>query len=142
MNELVSRFGSEKLAILGFPCNQFGKQENAKEEEILNLLRHVRPGNGFEPKIEMFCKVEVNGSDAHPLFQFLKESLPLPEDDQSSLMNDPKFIIWSPVTRNDIAWNFEKFLITPDGTPYKRFSKKYETIKLEKDIADLLEKSD
>ena len=43
-----------------FPCNQFGHQENSSGEEILNALKHVRPGNGFEPKGIMFDKVGVD----------------------------------------------------------------------------------
>lgn len=140
MNMLRSRFGHQNLAILGFPCNQFGHQENSNEAEILNLLKYVRPGDGFEPEIELFSKVEVNGANTHPLFQFLKENLPLPSDDHVSLMGDPKLIIWSPVARYDISWNFEKFLITPDGMPFKRYSRKYETISLENDIKFLLGK--
>lgn len=142
MNALQSRFGTDQLAILGFPCNQFGHQENAKNEEILTCLRYLRPGNGFVPDIEMFGKVEVNGANAHPVFQLLKDQLPLPSDDSLSLMGDPKAIIWSPVTRSDISWNFEKFLIGLDGTPYRRYSKKFETINLEAEIEKLLKAAD
>lgn len=56
MNELSDRFG-DKLVILAFPCNQFGHQENTKEFEILNSLKYVRPGAGFEPKAKLFSKV-------------------------------------------------------------------------------------
>lgn len=113
-------------------------QENSKNEEILLSLKYVRPGNGFEPKFQLFEKVEVNGKDAHPLFAFLREKLPAPSDDATSLMADPKFIIWSPVCRNDVSWNFEKFLIGPDGVPFKRYSRKFLTIDIEGDIKKLL----
>ena len=106
-------------------------------------LKHVRPGNGFEFKGEMFDKVktgisekwptttsiimsievEANGDNEHPIFKFLKKSLPQPSDDPESLMANPQFFIWRPVKRSDIAWNFEKFLIGPDGTPLKRYSR-------------------
>ena len=59
MNELMEKYASKGLTILGFPCNQFKHQENTKNNEILNLLRNVRPGNGFETKIELMGKVEV-----------------------------------------------------------------------------------
>uniref|UniRef100_A0AAZ1Y634 Glutathione peroxidase 1 n=1 Tax=Oreochromis aureus TaxID=47969 RepID=A0AAZ1Y634_OREAU len=98
MNELHERYASKGLVILGVPCNQFGHQENCKNEEILLSLKYVRPGNGFEPKFQLFEKVEVNGKDAHPLFVFLKEKLPTPSDDATSLMTDPKLINWSPTT--------------------------------------------
>lgn len=53
-------------------------------------------------------------------------------------MNDPKSIIWTPVKRTDIAWNFEKFLIDKDGKPFKRYSKKFMTKELAADIEKLL----
>uniref|UniRef100_A0A8C9VTY6 Glutathione peroxidase n=2 Tax=Scleropages formosus TaxID=113540 RepID=A0A8C9VTY6_SCLFO len=138
MNELHSRYAEKGLVILGAPCNQFGHQENCKNDEILNSLKYVRPGNGFEPKFQLLEKIEVNGADAHPLFVFLKEKLPFPTDDPMSLMNDPKAIIWSPVCRNDVSWNFEKFLIGPDGEPFKRYSRRFLTIDIESDIQSLL----
>ena len=56
MNDLCQKYG-DKLVILAFPTNQFGHQENSNGEEILNALKHVRPGNGFEPKCILFEKV-------------------------------------------------------------------------------------
>uniref|UniRef100_A0A3Q2ZZR8 Glutathione peroxidase 1 n=1 Tax=Kryptolebias marmoratus TaxID=37003 RepID=A0A3Q2ZZR8_KRYMA len=140
MNELHSRYSTEGLVILSVPCNQFGHQENAKNDEILRSLKYVRPGDGFEPKFPLLEKVDVNGKDAHPLFAYLREKLPVPCDDATALMTDPKFIIWSPVCRNDISWNFEKFLITADGEPYKRYSRHFLTIDIEADIKELLKR--
>ncbi|CAB1415354.1 unnamed protein product [Pleuronectes platessa] len=114
------------------------ENENCKNEEILNCLKYIRPGNGFEPKFQLLEKVDVNGKDAHPLFDYLKSSLPFPSDDTMALMSDPKFIIWSPVCRNDVSWNFEKFLVGPDGEPYKRYSRNFLTIDIEADIKELL----
>lgn len=139
MNELAAKFGS-KLVILGFPCNQFGHQENGNGEEILNSLKNVRPGKGFEPKCQLFEKCDVNGKDCHPLFAYLRERLPLPSDDAVSLMDNPLYIIWQPVTRTDISWNFEKFLIDPTGKPFKRYSKRFQTINIQSDIKMLIEK--
>uniref|UniRef100_A0A4X2LPV6 Glutathione peroxidase n=2 Tax=Vombatus ursinus TaxID=29139 RepID=A0A4X2LPV6_VOMUR len=140
MNELQQRHRARGLVVLGFPCNQFGHQENGNNEEILNSLKFVRPGKEFEPNFLLFEKCEVNGEKAHPLFAFLREALPVPSDDAISLMTDPKYIIWSPVCRNDISWNFEKFLVGPDGVPVKRYSRRFETISIEKDIEELLAK--
>ncbi|KAK7058688.1 glutathione peroxidase gpx1 [Halocaridina rubra] len=137
MNELKEKFG-DSLAVLAFPCNQFGHQENNTEGELLNTLRHVRPGNNYEPKMELFGKVEVNGTNTDPVFKFLKDQLPFPSDDSVSLMGNPQCIIWSPVCRTDIGWNFEKFLIGKDGKPFKRYSKKFETKNLQPDIESLL----
>uniref|UniRef100_A0AC11CAF9 Glutathione peroxidase 1 n=1 Tax=Ovis aries TaxID=9940 RepID=A0AC11CAF9_SHEEP len=138
MNDLQRRLGPRGLVVLGFPCNQFGHQENAKNEEILNCLKYVRPGGGFEPNFMLFEKCEVNGEKAHPLFAFLRETLPTPSDDATALMTDPKFITWSPVCRNDVSWNFEKFLVGPDGVPVRRYSRRFLTIDIEPDIETLL----
>lgn len=124
--------------VLCFPTNQFGHQENSSGQEILNALKHVRPGNGFEPKCEMFDKIEVNGENEHPLFTLLKKQLPTPSDDAESLMGDPKFFIWKPVKRSDISWNFEKFLVSPAGQPVKRFSRHFLTSDIEADIQKML----
>jgi len=140
MNDLHARYAAHGLVVLGVPCNQFGHQENCKNDEILRSLKYVRPGNGFEPKFQLLEKLDVNGKDAHPLFVYLKEKLPFPSDDSMALMGDPKFIMWSPVRRNDISWNFEKFLVGPDGEPYKRYSRKFLTSDIEADIKELLKR--
>jgi len=138
MNELARAYG-DRLVVLAFPCNQFGHQEwTHNDTELLNLLKHVRPGNGYEPEFPIFSKVNVNGDNAHPLFQFLRETLPFPHDNPSDLMADPKLIIWSPVQRNDISWNFEKFLIGPDGVPFRRYSRSFLTSDIKTDIDALL----
>ena len=128
----------DQLAVLAFPSNQFGHQENSAGEEIVNLLKHVRPGNGFEFKGELFDKVEVNGENEHPLFKLLKKALPAPSDDTESLMSNPNFFVWKPVKRTDIAWNFEKFLIDKEGKPVKRYSRNFLTKDIEEDIKALL----
>lgn len=139
MNELVSKF-ADKLVVLGFPCNQFGHQENANGTEIVQSLCHVRPGNGFRASFPIMEKVSVNGEKTHPVFNFLKERLPTPSDDPVSLMTNPQLITWSPVKRNDISWNFEKFLVAPDGKPYMRYSRNFQTIHIQNDIKELLAK--
>jgi len=136
MNELIDKFG-DKLVIMAFPCNQFGHQENGDGDEILNNLRHVRPGGGFDPKAILMEKCQVNGEGAHAVFQWLKSALPAPSDDPTPLMANPLLIIWSPVTRNDISWNFEKFLISPEGEPVKRYSRNFLTSAIGEDIKHL-----
>jgi len=138
MNELCEKFPGQ-LAVLAFPSNQFGHQENSDGVEILNALQNVRPGDGFVPKAEMFDKVEVNGENENPLFTFLKKSLPEPTDAKGVILGNPRFITWSPVKRSDIAWNFEKFLIRPDGTPFKRYSRYFLTSDIEEDIKGLMD---
>eukprot|EP00092_Neocalanus_flemingeri_P066466 GFUD01080977.1.p2 GENE.GFUD01080977.1~~GFUD01080977.1.p2 ORF type:complete len:138 (+),score=41.55 GFUD01080977.1:64-477(+) len=137
MNELCEKF-PDNFAVLAFPTNQFGHQENSSGQEILNSLKHVRPGNGFEFAGEMFDKVEANGENEHPLFTFLKKELPAPSDDAESLMANPQLLIWKPIKRTDISWNFEKFLIGPDGTPLKRYSRCFLTSDIAEDIKNYI----
>ena len=70
-NELQTEFGKD-LAILGFPCNQFGLQEPGVGAEIRNTLRFVRPGGGYVPNFFLSQKIEVNGPKEHRLFAELK----------------------------------------------------------------------
>lgn len=137
LNQLQARY-PRRLVVLGFPCNQFGYQENCTNEEILNSLKYVRPGAGFEPNFTLFQKCQVNGQDVHPVFAYLKAHLPAPADEPSAFMGDPKFVVWSPVRRDDLSWNFEKFLVGPEGEPFKRYSPKFQTIAIEPDIQRLL----
>ena len=143
MNELMEKYSGKGLVILGFPCNQFGHQENTSDDEILNSLKYVRPGKGFVPKIELFCKVSVNGDSAHPLFVYLKNKLPLPYDKDPSkadLLTKSREILWNPVRRSDVAWNFEKFLIDSEGVPFQRYSRYFLTSDIAPDIEKLLSK--
>ncbi len=78
----------------------------------MNTLKYVRPGNGFEPKFHVFGKVDVNGKDAHDLFRWMRNTIPIPDDppkDTRGLgMNDSHVLcsspLWSPVSRSDVAW--------------------------------------
>jgi glutathione peroxidase len=70
----------------------------------------------------------------------LRRALPAPSDDAYSLITNPQFIIWSPVSRTDISWNFEKFLIDHEGRPVKRYSKNFETINIAADIEELIKR--
>lgn len=113
-------------------------QENCTNEEILNSLKYVRPGGGFEPNFTLFQKCQVNGQDTHPVFAYLKAHLPAPVDNPAALLTDPRFLVWSPVQRADLTWNFEKFLVGPEGEPFKRYSPKFQTSHVEPDIQRLL----
>lgn len=114
LEELNKKYRTEGLEILGFPCNQFGNQEpgDAKEIEEGCLINY---GVSFQ----MFDKTDVNGDNAHPLFNFLKEELP-------------------GTFGKKIKWNFTKFLIGPDGKPVKRYAPTTPPEKIEKDILKLL----
>lgn len=145
MNALTEKLPSDAFGVLACPTNQFGLQTNEKDFEILNTLKYVRPGNGYEPKFPLSTKIEVNGESAHPLFVWLRATQPTPYDDVGGagaefIMKDIRRIIWSPVTRSDIIWNFEKFLINQRGECVRRYSPKFATIDCESDIRALIEK--
>jgi len=144
MNALCDKFGDD-LAVLAVPSNQFGHQTNENDAEFVNMLKHVRPGNGFEFKGEVFACSKVNGAQQLPLFKWMKESIPRPHnagkgdtrlngcDDEDALIlprggfDDTTITLWSPVARSDIAWNFEKFLIGKEGRILKRFGRYFPT---------------
>lgn len=111
---LNEKYKDRGFVILGFPCNQFGKQEPGTEKEIAEGCL-VNYGVSFQ----MFSKIEVNGTNAYPLYKYLKDSI---------------FVI----TGKKIKWNFTKFLIDSNGVPVKRFSPATVPEKLVKDIEKLL----
>lgn len=102
------------FVVLGFPCNQFGSQEPGTEEEIGEFCQ-LNYGVSFP----MFAKVDVNGDDAHPLFDWLKES-------KGGLLGDR------------IKWNFTKFLIGRDGQVIERYAPQTKPEDLEKDVLEAL----
>lgn len=154
MNALMEKFG-DSFSVLAVPCNQFGHQTNESDDEFLNTLKYVRPGNGFEPKCEIFAKTLVNGSQADPLFKYMKSCIPIPygegaagQDTKGNGCADNDALIlprggfngttvttWSPVCRSDVAWNFEKFLVDKEGRLVQRFGRFFPTA----DIAPFIE---
>ncbi|CAL6311725.1 unnamed protein product [Bathycoccus prasinos] len=145
LNALAEKYGDD-LVILGFPCNQFGHQCYEKDFELLNTLKYVRPGDGYAPKFQLMTKSVVNGDEQEASWTFLKDSIPYPCDDRGGTGSDfiyktqpnDKPIQWSPVRRNDVSWNFEKFLIDKEGVPFKRYSPKFENKDMVPDIETLL----
>lgn len=134
MNALQTEYRDD-LVILGFPCNQFGKQEpGGTDSEILNGIRHVRPGNGFEPQLTLLQKIDVNGVKEHPLFTFLKNSCPSTRE----LFAKRESLFYDPLRNSDIRWNFEKFLIDRVGKPVKRYDPRTHPSELKQDIVKLI----
>ena len=114
LEALYKNYRDQGLKILGFPCNQFGKQEPGDEKSIAEGCV-VNYGVTFP----MFSKIEVNGDNAHLLFKYLKKEL-------------------GSILGSKIKWNFTKFLIDRDGKPVKRFAPTTKPSSLEKDIKKLL----
>uniref|UniRef100_A0A914WNU5 Glutathione peroxidase n=2 Tax=Plectus sambesii TaxID=2011161 RepID=A0A914WNU5_9BILA len=118
-NGLIDSYGGDRFTILAFPCNQFYLQEPGSNKEILDGLKYVRPGGGWEPhpKMTIFGKVDVNGENQHALYEFLKNQCP-PTTQQ---LGKKEELMYSPMRVNDISWNFEKILVDKKGRPRYRF---------------------
>ncbi len=114
LEALYQKYSENGFVILGFPCNQFLGQEPGTPEEIEQFCTLK-----YNVTFPMFEKIEVNGENTYPLYLFLKSALPL----------DGK---------NDIRWNFEKFLIDKNGVPMKRYAPKTKPEDLENEIKELL----
>lgn len=137
LNALMEKYKKEPFQILGFPCNQFLRQEpGANASEIYAVLKHIRPGDGFVPNFDMFEKTDVNGKNQNPIYTFLKSRCDPPRQEFS----DTKKYYYEPFHGNDIRWNFEKFLVDHDGTPIRRYDESLDPMKIVPDIDNLLRK--
>ncbi|CAG9535858.1 unnamed protein product [Cercopithifilaria johnstoni] len=118
-NPLLEKNSDRTLNILAFPCNQFYLQEPAENHELLNGLKYVRPGNGWEPhkNLHIFGKLDVNGENQHALYKFLKDNCP----PTVPIIGKRHELMYNPIGTNDVTWNFEKFLIDKKGHPRYRF---------------------
>ncbi|NXK97916.1 GPX3 peroxidase, partial [Formicarius rufipectus] len=117
LNALQDELRNQGLVVLGFPSNQFGKQEPGQNSEILPALKHVRPGGGFVPNFQLFQKGDVNGAKEQKVFTFLKNACPPVTEE----FGNPNKLFWEPLRIHDIKWNFEKFLVSPEGVPVMRW---------------------
>ena len=105
------RFIAKGLTVMGFPCNQFGGQDPGSNEEIGAFCQ-----KNYGVSFPMMAKINVNGADAHPLFQWLKAQAP--------------GILGS----EGIKWNFTKFLVGKDGQVLARYAPTDTPAKIAKDI--------
>jgi len=98
LERLQKTYGDKGFTVLGFPCNQFGEQEPGSSEEIATFCSAT-----YGVTFPMFEKVEVNGDHRHPVY----EELVTFADGEGEA--------------GDIQWNFEKFLVSPEGEIVRRF---------------------
>lgn len=99
LQKLHEKYADQGLAILGFPCNQFLRQEPGSEEDIQQFC-----SMNYGVTFDMFSKIDVNGKERHPLYEHLAgDSAKFP---------------------GKISWNFEKFLVNKDGEVVARFDPK------------------
>ena len=111
LEQLWERYRERGFAVLGFPCDQFGHQEPGTEEQIQEFCTSV-----YGVEFPMFAKVDVNGADAHPLWQWLKQQ-------KSGLLGI-----------DAIKWNFTKFLVGRDGKVIERYAPNREPEAIAPDI--------
>jgi glutathione peroxidase len=116
LEKLYDKFKARGLEVLGFPCNQFGKQEPGSSEEIAEFCS-VNYGVTFP----MFEKIDVNGRDTHPLYQYLKREA------RGVLGSEP------------IKWNFTKFLVNREGEVVDRYGSTTKPEQIEADIEAALD---
>ena len=111
LEELHETYGNQGLVVLGFPCNQFGAQDAGSNDEIAEFCQ-LNYGVSFP----MMAKIDVNGAQAHPLYQWLTAEAP-------GLLGSKA-----------IKWNFTKFLVGRDGAVLKRYAPTATPASLAKDI--------
>ena len=115
LENLFKKYSEKGFVVLGFPCNQFGAQEPGDEQEIQQFC-----SLNYDVTFPMMAKVEVNGSQAEPLFDFLKSSAP------------------GILGTEAIKWNFTKFLIGKDGKVIQRYAPQTKPEELAQDIEKAL----
>ena len=115
LEALWREYRERGLVVLGFPCDQFGHQEPGDEAEIRNFC-----STSYDVTFPMFAKVDVNGANAHPLWQWLKQEKP-------GLLGSQA-----------IKWNFTKFLVGRDGEVIQRYAPTDTPQVIGKDIGELL----
>ena len=138
LQELYMKYRGQGLEILDFPCNQFGNQALGSNEEIASFC-----SGRFGVSFPQFSKIDVNGEDAIPLYQFLKEQKGFAGfHPDHSLTKVLEGIIGktNPDFRNepDIKWNFTKFLVDKEGNVKERFEPTEDFIDIEDKIKELL----
>ena len=114
LEELYRAFVSRHFAVLGFPCNQFGSQEPGDARQIEQFC-----SSNYAVSFPMFAKIDVNGSAAHPLYNYLKS-------EKSGLLG------------SSIKWNFTKFLVDRSGKVVARFAPTATPQGIRQDIEALL----
>jgi glutathione peroxidase len=114
LEALQQKYGVRGFSVLGFPCNQFGRQEPGSAAEIGQFC-----SSNYAVSFPMFDKIDVNGDNAHPLYQYLR-------GEKSGLLG------------SSIKWNFTKFLIDRSGKVVRRYAPTTTPEALTKDIEALL----
>lgn len=138
LESMYETFKENGLVILDFPCNQFGHQAPGSDDEIAAFCE-----SKYGITYPIFSKIDVNGENASPLYQFLvKEQgfLGFPKDNPRSVRMHEKLSLENPnyMDEPDIKWNFTKFLVDRTGKVAERFEPMEDLDLVEKKIQELL----
>ena len=136
LEALYQKYKDQGLVILGFPCDQFAHQEPGSNEEIAEFCR-INHGVTFP----LMAKTDVNGPNAEPVFEYLKEQAPTEEYSglkAKATRTMLKGLSKSAKKDSDILWNFTKFLVNRDGSVVKRYAPVVKPEDIEKDIQGML----
>ena len=136
LEALYQKYKDQGLVIIGFPCDQFAHQEPGSDEEIAEFCR-LNHGVTFP----LMKKIDVNGKNAHPIFEYLKAQAPTEE--YKGLKAKASHTLFKSISKSvekegDIMWNFTKFLISRDGAMVKRFPPTTEPADFENDIKEMI----
>ena len=115
LEALYRKYKDTGFVVLGFPCNQFGRQEPGSDTEIRGFCDEY-----YSVTFPLFAKIDVNGRNAHPLYRILKSA-------KKGLLG-----------RETIAWNFTKFLVGKTGDVLRRYGSRRKPEAIEKDVAALV----
>lgn len=136
LEALYEKYGEQGLEMLDFPCNQFLNQAPGTNEEIVSFCK-INYGVSFQT----FAKIKVNGKDAEPLYQYLKEQAPQDQENEKSgafkkVLQDLSQVVLG----SEIKWNFTKFLIDREGKVVARFGPTITPEEIAPEIEKLLNK--
>lgn len=115
LEKLYETYRERGFMVLGFPSNQFGKQEPGSNDEIVFFCQGT-----YDVQFDMFAKIDVNGDNAIPLYKYLK--------------NEQSGFLWT----ESIKWNFTKFLVDRNGNVVKRYGSSTKPESIKEDIEELL----
>ena len=136
LEALYQKYKDQGFVIVGFPCDQFAHQEPGTDEQIAEFCR-INHGVTFP----LMKKTDVNGKDAHPIFEYLKSQAP--DEEYKGFKAKATHAMLKGISKSvekdgDILWNFTKFLINRDGSVVKRYAPVIEPKDIEKDLEAML----
>lgn len=136
LEKLYSKYHDKGLEILDFPCNQFGNQAPGTDDEI-----HEFCSLKYNTSFDQFSKIEVNGKEESPLYTYLKSQMA--DDIIEGIKNKMSMkaiekISKTAKSKEDIKWNFTKFLIDKRGNVVGRFSPTYKPEDMENKIKEII----